>query len=573
MEKYNILIIDDDPDFQLLIEYSLSEIKRSCYDVRCCEDATEGLAMILSEKWDAVLLDYRLKDENGLELLEKVSSRHLSFPVILMTGQDGGDIDMLAMEAGASDYLVKDEMNGAMLDRCIRYSMTSKASEESLRVMALTDPLTELANRKRFLEALHEAKSRSIRSGNKFAMFFIDIDHFKQINDTVGHSSGDAALVYIARMLKEKTRNTDVIARLGGDEFSIIMEDIRDEQDAVLLARKILDASMNPISVGFKKISIRLSIGISIFPDDSLNIEALINASDTAMYSAKGSGRNTYKFFSSDMQAKAQEKADIEHALALAIQKNEFDIYYQPKINSKTEKCIGAEALLRWNRNGNSSISPAIFIPIAEQCGLIHNIGFWVMEEVCLRIVEMNRDRETFIPIAVNVSTRQLTSEYSFVDFMINTLERTQCPVELLEIEITETALASDPEKVMEQIEQLHKLGITISIDDFGTGYSSLVNLVNMPVDCLKIDRSFVSECIDSLPHRRIVEATCSLAKNLNMSIVAEGVEDKHIASFMKALGCDFIQGYYYSRPIPLPEFYATYTSELIDNSQYRGAA
>ena len=573
MEKYNILIIDDDPDFQLLIEYSLSEIKRSCYDVRCCEDATEGLAMILSEKWDAVLLDYRLKDENGLELLEKVSSRHLSFPVILMTGQDGGDIDMLAMEAGASDYLVKDEMNGAMLDRCIRYSMTSKASEESLRVMALTDPLTELANRKRFLEALHEAKSRSIRSGNKFAMFFIDIDHFKQINDTVGHSSGDAALVYIARMLKEKTRNTDVIARLGGDEFSIIMEDIRDEQDAVLLARKILDASMNPISVGFKKISIRLSIGISIFPDDSLNIEALINASDTAMYSAKSSGRNTYKFFSSDMQAKAQEKADIEHALALAIQKNEFDIYYQPKINSKTEKCVGAEALLRWNRNGNSSISPAIFIPIAEQCGLIHNIGFWVMEEVCLRIVEMNRDRETFIPIAVNVSTRQLTSEYSFVDFMINTLERTQCPVELLEIEITETALASDPEKVMEQIEQLHKLGITISIDDFGTGYSSLVNLVNMPVDCLKIDRSFVSECIDSLPHRRIVEATCSLAKNLNMSIVAEGVEDKHIASFMKALGCDFIQGYYYSRPIPLPEFYATYTSELIDNSQYRGAA
>ncbi len=557
MEKFRLLIIDDDENFQALLGFMLEEVERSEYDLHFCYDYKSGLTSLYEEEWDACLLDYRLETGSGLELLNSLKPNPVNFPIILMTGQNGGDIDIKALDAGASDYLSKDHLTGELIDRCLRYAIKTKKSESTLQRIAMTDALTGLANRARFKKALIEYKARADRNNYQIGLFFIDVDHFKQINDSIGHQGGDNVLKNVAEHLINSSRKTDLVARLGGDEFAIILDNLRDAADAARIANKIIEKCSVPQQMNLKEITARTSIGIAIYPKDSTDIDGLVNAADTAMYETKRSGRNGYRFFSNELHKKAKQVARIEHNLSGALDRGEFEVFYQPKIASSSRDSIGAEALIRWRVGQSEMVSPDLFIPIAEQAGMISDIGKWVMRQVCTDAIN-HADVSNLYEcdsIAVNVSPRQLTVG-NFAEVIQSILDETGYPASCLEIEITETALASDGERVMRQLNAIHEMGIRIAIDDFGTGYSSLMNLVEMPIDTLKIDRSFVMRCLQSRRHRKIVESVCSLAHGLELTIVAEGVEDVRVANYLEKLGCDVMQGYYFSRPISNREYF-----------------
>ena len=556
MNNYRVLLIDDDEDFRVLLEYMLDEVRRSKFDIHHCEDIATGLSAVKQQAFDVCLLDYRLRDGTGIELLNRLPHEGVDFPVIFMTGQNGGDVDIDALNAGASDYLPKDALNGELIDRSVRYAVERKRAENTLRNMALTDNLTGLANRALLNQTLEMATGRAARSGKPFALVFIDVDHFKHINDALGHIAADHLLVELAHRLKASARSTDLVARLGGDEFAMVLDEMQCPENAATVARKILEACAKPYMVDNHELSIRISMGVALHPRDGATPEELERAADTAMYEVKRSGRNGYRFFSESMQRTAIDNAKTEQDLALALERDELKVYYQPKVTGQAHRIAGAEALLRWERDGALYSSPAHFIPIAEQSGLIDDIGRWVLKEACLRTrrCQVAKDDAPHT-VAVNVSMRQLNGEHSFADQVIEVLSEVGMRPEQLELEVTESALAGDQDKVNEELKKLHDFGVTIAVDDFGTGFSSLAYLADLPIDCLKIDRSFVSQCLNSSKHQAIVKSICSLARSLGLVVVGEGIENRATANFLEALGCDLMQGYLFGKPMPFADY------------------
>ena len=425
-----------------------------------------------------------------------------------------------------------------------------KEQKASLEHLAHHDILTGLPNRMLFLNRLDQSVRRAHRTGEKLAVLFIDLDQFKQINDSMGHALGDAVLKHVSRRLQACTREDDTLARLGGDEFTVIMESLHLLQHATVLAQKMLRALQAPITVEGHEFYITVSIGISLYPQDGNDAEILLRNADTAMYKAKDEGRNSVQFYTEAMTERAFERILMETHLHRAVENEQLVIYYQPQVNLGTGNLIGMEALVRWQHPEMGLVSPAKFIPLAEDTGLITSLGEWVFRAACTRISEWYEAGLNPGRIAINVTGKQLQNE-AFLTMVQGVLHETGCRPEWLELEITENFIMKQQECSIGVLRKLRDLGIELAIDDFGTGYSSLAHLKQLPVSKLKIDGSFVRDIPKDANDKGIARAVIALGKSLGLRVIAEGVETGEQKTFLSREGCDEGQGYFYGHPMP----------------------
>ncbi len=431
-----------------------------------------------------------------------------------------------------------------------------KAHEERIHFLAHHDVLTELPNRSLCQLRLGEALDAARRSGEKVAVLFIDLDRFKLINDTLGHHIGDGLLRVVARRLTQTVRTEDTVSRLGGDEFVIIMRHVRDheELDTVVNQRMIPTIRQATVVEGHS-ISVSCSVGVAVFPDDANNQDDLLRRADAAMYEAKSAGRDMARFFSTETDQRIQARQVLEAQLRQALANGEFCLHYQPRLCARTRRMLGAEALLRWNNPLLGPISPAEFIPLAEETGQIKAIGLWVLDEACSQWMRFQAEGLfEHLELSVNLSAVQL-ADPDLVAQLQQVLERTGIPAAQLELELTESHLMDNPSAAQEQVSALKAVGVQIAIDDFGTGYSSLAYLKRFEIDILKVDQSFVRDMLDDSADAAIVHAVIALGHTLGFKVVAEGVENLPTAQTLTALGCDELQGYCFSRPLAVPEF------------------
>jgi diguanylate cyclase (GGDEF)-like protein/PAS domain S-box-containing protein len=424
---------------------------------------------------------------------------------------------------------------------------------QQLNHQANHDALTGLPNRMLFKDRLTQMIHSSKRNNEQFALLFIDLDQFKKINDSLGHHIGDEVLVEAAKRLQDSIREEDTLARLGGDEFTIIIKDLKDNTSASIVAQKIIDAMQEPISIKSHQLYVSSSIGISIYPNDAKDQNNLIKYADLAMYKAKDEGRNNYQFYSADMTKFAFERVVMESSLRVAINNNEFEVYFQPQFDTKSEKIIGMEALVRWIHPTLGIVPPGKFIPLSEENGLIIDIDKIVMKKAMWQFAQWKKDGLEPGILAINLSMKRL-NEKDFTQQLVASMQETGFEPHWLELEVTESQVMHNPDASIEKLKIISDLGVELAIDDFGTGYSSLSYLKKLPLDKLKIDQSFVRDIPQDEDDVAITKAIIALAKSLNLKLIAEGVETLEQKNFMIENGCDYIQGYYYSKPLPMGE-------------------
>jgi diguanylate cyclase (GGDEF)-like protein len=441
-----------------------------------------------------------------------------------------------------------------------------KRAEDDLLHLAHHDPLTELPNRLLFIDRLEQSISKARRMGEQIAVLFIDLDRFKKINDSLGHTVGDELLRRVAQRFQSSIRNEDTVSRLGGDEFTVIMESLHKPQHATVTAQKLIEAMEEPFVIQGHEFFITTSIGISLYPQDGAIAEELLRNADSAMYRAKDEGRNTFQFYTSDMTEQAFERILMETNLLRAIEKKELVVYYQPQISLKTREIIGLEALIRWNHPELGLVSPARFIPLAEDNGLILPIGEYVLSTACRQLAEWERLGIRPGRVSVNLSGKQLQKK-GLLDMISKALEDCSCQPEWLELEVTEGFVMEDPEHSIPVLQSIRDLGIELAIDDFGTGYSSLAYLKRLPITKLKIDQSFVRDIPDDPEDEAIARAILALGYSLNLKVIAEGVENAAQEAFLLNEGCVEAQGFFYAAPLPVEEIDQLLNSEhLIQN-------
>lgn len=428
-----------------------------------------------------------------------------------------------------------------------------KKAQEMIHFQAYHDLLTKLPNRELFLDRLKLAISQSSRNNSKLAVMFLDMDGFKFINDSLGHVIGDQLLQQVAHRLQLTLRDTDTVSRIGGDEFNVLVPELHNSEQAGLIAQKILDAFNKPLILDNHEITIGFSIGISLYPDDASNTEQLIKNADMAMYHIKGRGKNGYEYFSDHMQSIYEQRHSIEQDIRRALDSNQLEPYYQPQFDIRSGKIIGVEALIRWNHPQKGLISPEEFIPVAEEIGLISEIGLYMLKAGCQQLKAWIDEGLEPIKLSINVSAYQLVE--SNFDVILCDLVRTyDIPSHLLVIEITETSLMQEMDLIMPSLKNLVKCGVSISIDDFGVGYSSLSYLQSLPIETLKIDRSFLSCTLKSPEKGSILKAIVAMARELKLNVIVEGVENEQQLEYIRNIGCSVVQGFLLGGPLPAAE-------------------
>ena len=442
----------------------------------------------------------------------------------------------------------------AKINQELEGEVTSKTLEleeknKNLKHIAHHDSLTELPNRLLFLDRLEQNIKYANRHKTHVSILFLDLDRFKEINDTFGHEAGDKLLKGITKRLRSCVRDYDTIARLGGDEFTIIIEGARNKQ-LLYIIQKIIREMQKPLEINGNAMHTTFSIGVSSYPDDGDTTEILLRNADTAMYKAKDKGRNTYEFYNESMTEQVLKRVTLETDLREAIENNNFTAYYQPKINALSNQVIGMEALIRWEHKTQGIIPPDEFIPLAEEIGLIGKIDEWMMFETLKTTQKWYQEGIFKGKLSLNVSMKQLEDK-NFVNTVKKIISETNFNPEFLELEITESQIMKEPESTVNILNKIKSLGVTISIDDFGTGYSSLSYLKRLPIDRLKIDKSFIQDIPESEDDTAIVQAIIVLAQSLKLEIIAEGVETVEQKDFLVQSGCEYIQGYFYSKPLP----------------------
>ncbi|MCG0313140.1 MAG: EAL domain-containing protein, partial [Calditerricola sp.] len=428
-----------------------------------------------------------------------------------------------------------------------------KRYEEQIKHQALHDPLTDLPNRRLFHDRLAHAIREAKETQRKVAVLFLDLDRFKNINDTLGHILGDELLRHVAKRLSSCVPREGVLARIGGDEFAVLLPALTARAEAERVAKDIVDRFTQPIALGERSLYVSISVGISLYPDDGDDCPTLIKNADMAMYCAKEEGGNRYRFFTPGMRLETVQRWQLENGMRQALELGELQLVYQPQVEAQTGRMVGVEALLRWHHPEQGVMSPATFIPLAEETGFIVPIGDWVLRTACAQAKAWQEAGLPPIRVAVNLSARQF-QEGRLEATVRRVLAETGLEPQFLELEITEGIMMTNHTQTVEQLHRLKALGVKVAIDDFGTGYSSLGYLKKFPIDTLKIDKSFIRDCTDVPEDAAIVKAVIALAKNLNIPVVAEGVENPRQLAFLCAEGCDVIQGYLYSPPVSAEE-------------------
>lgn len=527
------------------------------FDVSHASRLAEALALPDACNADVMLLQLEQADFPGLSTLTQARLSAPTLPIVVLSDFDDEEAALKTLQNGARGYLVTSELNprlmlttlGAALEGH-RMVLQLNAARERARHIATHDQLTGLANRSLFNDRLSLAVSAARRGRQKIAVMFLDLDGFKAINDSLGHAVGDGLLRGIARRIGSCLRETDTAARLGGDEFAVLLTNLTNELDAATVARKMLHVLGQPIQFRRQSTSIRSSIGIATFPRDAADPEDLIKKADTAMYHAKERGGSRFEFYTEDMNAAIQRRVVLEERLRSALDEKQFVLYYQPQFDLTRGRIIGAEALLRWQHPELGLVSPSHFLPIAEETGLIVPIGDWVLRTACEQNAAWNHAGHNGLRISVNVASQQFLEE-GFAQVVRSALDESGLPPVSLELEITESSLLRDVEVTVSTLRSLKDLGVRLAIDDFGTGYSALAYLKRLPIDVLKIDQSFVQSLTTDPADATITEAIVQLARGLNLTAVAEGVETLEQLLLLGSYGCNRMQGFLFGKAVP----------------------
>ena len=536
----------------------------------------EALDLFVRERPDLVFMDVEMPVMTGLEACKRIRQlpQGATIPIIIVTSSDDRQSIDEGFDAGATQYKTK-PVNWSLLGRDIQYTLRAsnafnslKRQEDRLRYLAYYDPLTNLPNRRSFNEHLNRLLKRSQRQGTPAALLFIDLDHFKRINDSIGHAHGDSLLVEIAKRLTIELREEDAInyfsennaepdsdsegateiARLGGDEFTVVLSDVANIADIEKVARRILESLSEPIALQSHNPVVTPSIGIAIYPQDGSDPDTLSRNADTAMYVAKAEGRACYRFYNEEMNSQAVEQLKMEEELREAMQNDELELRYQPQVATATGRVVSMEALVRWKHPTRGMVSPQEFIPLAESTGQIIELGEWVMAEVARHCLYWDTLGLDSFRVCVNISPLQF-NQHNLPQWIATFIDKAGLPPERLELELTESAIMNDAETNIGKLRELKALGIDLAVDDFGTGYSSLSYLKRFPIDTLKIDQSFIAD-LDTTDGAAIVDAILALAKTLKLRVIAEGIENEDQLSYLVKHDCGFLQGFYFARPI-----------------------
>jgi diguanylate cyclase (GGDEF)-like protein len=495
-----------------------------------------------------VLID--LPDHAPLDALAQLSAASPATPILVMADSDDEEVGFAVVRAGAQDYLVRSELDAPRLARAVRYAVERKRSAAALALQALHDPLTALPNRALFLDRLRGALDRSRRTSSPVVVLFLDVDGFKQINDTLGHGAGDRLLTVLAERFRGMLRPMDTVARFGGDEFTFLFEGLEGEEEAALVAQRVTDSASLPLILAGEERSVSISIGVYMVTDPEEGIDDVLRQADTAMYRAKESGGDRFEVFDDVMARLPGPRTHLERELREAVDRSQLRVHYQPRVSFDDDTGLeGFEALVRWEHPELGLMAPIEFMSIAEETGLIVPIGEWVLGQA-LDQVEHWRESRPGVTISVNLSARQL-SDAHLVEHVSDAMRDGGHDPGVLCLEIAEGALEAAPERAMRQLTALHELGITLAIDDFGTGTSSSITVSELPVHILKIDTTLVSRLGRTEGDSRPVSDIVQLGHALGLTVVAEGVETDAQLAQLRRLGCDGAQGYLFSQPMP----------------------
>jgi len=555
-----VLHLEDSPLDQELVKQLLDDAYPKC-EITTVHTRGTFEEKVRAEKFDLILSDYSLPAFDGFSALEIAKKICPTTPFIFVTGTLGEDTVVESLKHGATDYVLKQKLCrlGTAVRRALRERdetigrLKAEAllheTEEELRFLAYHDALTALPNRAFLLERLTELLGGSRRHGEKSAVLFFDIDCFKNINDSLGHSIGDMVLKSIGDRLLSTARSQDIVARLGGDEFVVVLSSINDSSDAAIAAERINAIVAKEIQLEDRLLFVTCSIGISVFPDDGVDTEEILRNADTAMFCAKEKGRNRWEFFTKDMNERALARLTLENGLRVALAEGQFYLEYQPQIAIASGQVAGAEALLRWRHPELGLVPPNRFIPVAESTGEILRIGEWVLRTACAEAKRWQNEGLGSFPVAVNVSAVQFRHD-GFAKMVKSVLEETSLAPECLELELTESLLLACSGEMTTVLDELREIGVRLAIDDFGTGYCSFSYLRDYRFSKLKVDGTFVRGITTDSNDAAIAAAIVSMGKILRMKVIAECVETEQQLKMLRMCGCDEVQGYLLSRPV-----------------------
>lgn len=559
-----VMIVDDEP---INIEVTQVYLEEAGYwKFSSTSEPLEAMGLLASKRPDVLLLDLKMPKMSGFEILERMEAENIlkDVPTIVLTSSTDAATKLKALELGATDFLAKPVDPSELVLR-VKNTLAAKAYRDRL---ANFDLLTGLPNRHSFMDRLGWAIRHAERYSIAGAVLHIDLDRFKQINEALGPKAGDQVLQAVATRMEQCLRSTDTIGRFGdvgsqpslsrlaSDEFTILLPSIARPDSAAIVAKRVLDAVASPLKLDSQELVVTCSIGIAVFLEDGRETDNILRNAEIAMHHAKRGTRGTYQFYSSELNARAFHKLSIGNELRGAMERDELRLFYQPKLDTKTGALVGAEALVRWQHPQRGLLGPGDFIGIAEETGLIVQLGQWVLRAACKQIKEWESAGLAVPRIAVNVSSHQF-HQRDLPETVRETLEVAGVMPQSLCIELTESVLMENAQSNIEILRALKSMGIQLSIDDFGTGYSSLSYLNRFPLDELKIDRSFLAAIQTAEDHAAIIVAIIAMAHSLSLRVVAEGVETVHQLNFLKAQGCDEFQGFLISKPVPADAFAA----------------
>ncbi|HKB62789.1 MAG TPA: EAL domain-containing protein [Burkholderiales bacterium] len=554
-DRQVVLLIEDNPGDVRLIREMLAEGEDALFELACVGRLSQGLEYLATRSASLVLLDLSLPDSYGFDTFLKVYAHSPKVPIIVLTGHDDQTVALSAVKTGAQDYLVKGKLDRELLLRSMQYSIERKRYQEQLEYQANYDALTGLPNRNLLRDRLRQSvfAQRFVRS---IGVVFLDIDHFKFINDSLGHNTGDKLLQNVAERLTETVRDGDTVARLGGDEFILVLNDQPGQEVIYRAMQRIMNRIAEPIDIDGQELMVTCSAGISLYPQDGPDVETLLKNADAAMYQAKEKGRNNFQFYTAEMNRQVNERLKTETSLRRALERDEFELYYQPRFNIGSGALVGCEALLRWQHPERGLLLPERFIALAEETGLIVPIGEWVLRSACDQARAWQKDGCAPIAVSVNLSMRQFRQE-ALANAIDDALRRSGLEPRLLEMELTESLIMHDTEVAIRILLRLREIGVDISVDDFGTGHSSLSYLTKLPISALKIDQSFVQDVKGSgrTDEGLVAQTIISLARNLKLKVVGEGVETAAQFEFLRKHDCDEVQGFHLGKPMPASEF------------------
>jgi diguanylate cyclase (GGDEF)-like protein len=554
-----LLIVEDSEDDTNLLLHAL---KKGGYDPIQYERVDSGPTMevaLARQKWDVVVADHNLPRFSSTAALDLLKDNGYDIPFFIVSGSIDEDLAAQAMKAGAQDYVMKDNLTRlcpaiARELREVEVRRDRERAEATVEHQAHYDLLTNLPNRNTFHDRLTVALAQAGRNRKMLAVLFVDLDRFKTIVDTLGHTIGDQLLRSVAERLGASLEAGDTLARLGGDEFVILLPQINRADRAVRVAQRVLEAIKPPFLFDSHELHVTMSIGITLYPYDGEDADTLLKNADTALYRAKEQGRNNYQLYTPAMNARAFERLALENSLRKALERNEFSLYYQPQVHMLTGAIVGIEAVLRWQHPDLGIVYPSEFISIAEETGLIGPLGEWVIRTACVQNQDWQKMGLPPMTMAVNLSARQFQQQ-DLVQNVARILKETDLDPRWLEMEITEGIAMQNADYTNVLLRGLKDMGVRVALDDFGTGYSSLSYLKKFPIDTLKIDQSFVRDLIIDPNDAAIANAVIVLAHSLKLKVVAEGVETREQEAFLREHQCDTYQGFLFSNPLPADSF------------------